>query len=119
MEFDGECDDPDLEFEGRVDSDAKRDGSVSEIERGFDCDVLDSESDESVTFDICLGRSDGIGFGLDSESDASLDFGRSFAADFGIGSDFAVYLDLDGECSDIDRATGTSDLIASLDRVTE
>lgn len=173
----GECDGSDLECEGRVDSDAERDDLLSETERGFDCGVLDSESDESVTFD--LGCSDGTGFDFDSESDVSLDFeeecgeyfsghndaadcgldpesivldliwdcnglfsgsgdatdfdldsesdgymeddasGRSFAADFGLSSDFAAHLDIDGECSDLDRVTGISDLTASLDRVTE
>ena len=140
--MDGECGDPDLEYEGRVDSDADRVDSFLDLERGLDCGVLDSESDESVTFDrerddFCLGRGDGTGFGFDSESDASFDFdrecddfcfdcesdmclefegecdgffsGRSDAADCGLGPE-SVALDLDWDCNDsLSERSGVTD----------
>ena len=91
----GECDDLDSELEGRL---------------GFDgaCDDLDSESE---------GRIDGVRADLVFDSDRgdgecddrSLEC--SDAADFG--------LDSDGECADLDRTTGASDFIASLDRLTD
>jgi hypothetical protein len=96
---------------------------------------LDSESDACVGLDVeaddfGLERSDAPDFDVDSESLAwDLDWdcddffsrfsGRSEVCDFGRGSGSDARLDLDGECADFDRVTGTSDLIASLDRVTE
>jgi hypothetical protein len=174
----------DLDTGSDEDFDDGRDDFLLESERSVRCDVLDSESDESVNLDrecddFCLGCSGATEFGVDSESDASLDFngacddffsgpfvfdpesaalslecdcddfapGRSGAADFGLDSesddplegnecddvfsgrigaaDFGLAserdnaLDLDEERADLDRAPETSDLMASLDRVTE
>jgi hypothetical protein len=87
---------------GVVESGAERDDWVLEFEGAVDfdreCDDFDSESDAFVKRDdFCLGRSGASDFDLDSGSDT----------------------DLDLECADLERTTGTSDLIVPLDRFTE
>lgn len=49
----------------------------------------------------------------------TLCFGRSDAADFGLDSESDTLLDPNGECADLDRMTGESDFVASLDRLTD